>query len=103
MTPDGGSVKVDIGNDLPVTVTGVPNARTARLELSVLGAGLASATGPLTPAFGGFVGRLRLTSVLASPRYMVPGPVLATLDLTAPSGTPIGSQQFTMAPKVWVS
>jgi serine/threonine protein kinase len=95
---DAGKVKVDIDEDLPVTVTGVPNARGARLELSVLGASLASGSGPLTPAFGGFVGRIRLTSVLASPRYMVPGPVLATLDLTAPQGGLIGSQQFTMAP-----
>jgi serine/threonine protein kinase len=96
---DGGSVKVDLGQDVPVTVSGVPEARTAQLDLSVLGARLASATGPLTPAPGGLAGRLRLTSVLASPRYMVPGPVGATLGLTETTGTSIGSQQFTMAPK----
>jgi serine/threonine-protein kinase len=95
----GSSLKVDVSKDLPVAVTGVPDARDVRLELSVLGARLASGTGPLTPAFGGLLGRVRLTSVLASPRYMIPGPVEATLDLTAATGTSVGSQQFTMAPQ----
>ena len=95
----GSSVKVDVSKDLPVAVTGVQDARDVRLELSVLGARLASGTAPLTPAFGGLLGRVRLTSVLASPRYMIPGPVEATLDLTAATGTSVGSQQFTMAPQ----
>lgn len=94
---DGGSVKLDLSKDVPVQVTGVPNARAAQLDLSVLGARLASGTGTLTPAFGGVVGRVHLTSTLASPRYMVPGPVEATLHLAAITGD-VGSQEFTMGP-----
>jgi serine/threonine-protein kinase len=94
----GGTVKLDVGKDFPVAVRGVPEAQAAQLKLSVLGAQLASGSSSLTPAFGGLVGTLHLTSALASPKYVVPGPVEATLGLSGANGTAIGNQHFTMSP-----
>ena len=94
----GGTVNVDVGKDVLVYVKGLPDARTAQLKLSVLGVRLASGSTPLAPAFGVLAGKVQLTSALSSPRYVVPGPVLATLGLDGPGGASIGSQQFTMSP-----
>ncbi len=96
---DGGNVKLNVDNPVPVVIAGVPGAATASLKLTVLGAQIAnSVASPLTATAGGLSGSLHLTTVLASPRYLVPGKVDATLQLAGSNGAPAGSQQFTMSP-----
>jgi hypothetical protein len=102
-------VRVDVGAPVAIEVPGGTGVSSARVTLSVVGVTLAGSrpaaltpkirtASPGAPSATTVTGSIVLTSALSSPRYLVPGPVTATVEILGASGHVLGSEQFTASP-----